>query len=289
MIFNTLAARAFLLSTLFRTQTVTQAELVSFFSPVEASAPAYKWALPWALMRTHYPRAPLYAYVNGNNATNIVKLRKLCSLLTHCHLKWFTKRDIYAFQHGDQFIHVNGAQGFDDLFAMYRNASQQSLSPLVMLLQPDCLVRGRVPLNVWSDCLSHASAAACGHFNAVNVLEDNVKPFIPERNTGDMPTHYTFTCGVTWKKQYAQRVFSQENSEKIKKTPCVYDDTCISMAIYMEKLDIHFSQHVTDWRLSELDNISPILHDDKRHYKKGWLQLPHNAVPLYDNIRRHFV
>lgn len=263
--------------------------VITFFAPVGSSEPPSKLAVAWAAMRTHYQRAQLLVYVNGPRSDNIESLRALCSAVGHCHLRHFTERDIFVRVPDDVYVNINGDVGFDELFAMYRNASAASRTELVSLLQPDCLVRGRIPSATVRACLDNKEAAACGHYNRVNSLEPHMQEALKEINPhGNLPSHFTFTCGILWKRTLAPIIFAQSMADAMKRNSCVYDDVCLSLSVAANNYTIAESGHVAD-KNQEFDSLAPIIHADKRHYNKEWGQLPIGMVPLYDKIRQQFL
>lgn len=263
---------------------------LSFFAPTGSVEALPKLALPWALMRAQYPLARLQVFVNGPNATQAARICELCARLERCRCTHFVLRDIYMKREGDRYRHVNGAQGFDDLFAMYRAASEASRTELNVLLQPDCLVRGRVPYDALRACTDDVAAAVCAHKQRVNVMEEHMlrelrqhPSYVPE------PTHFSFTCGSIWKKSYAQELFGQNICDILKRGTCKYDDACFGIAVPLANFTTRWSAHIQDWRFGEFDNMAPIIHDDKRHYARGWQALPEGLCPIYDRLRALYV
>ena len=259
---------------------------LTFFSPIESHAASYKVALSWALMRTSYPMAQLLVYVNGPNTTNAETLRRLCALLKHCKLEHFSQRDIFAKRPSNIYVQVTGPTGFDELYSMYRDASVAATTEFVSLLQPDCLVRGRISQATLQRCSSETAAAACGHKNDVNVLEAHMLAELRRTHSAVPATHFTFTCGVLWKAALGKTVFSQAHADAAKQNKCRYDDVCLSLSIYSSNYTILYSQHTLDNDMQEYHEFSPVVHGYKLHYKAGWLNLPAGLLPLYDLLKR---
>jgi len=265
-----------------------QSRRLAFFAPVDSGARASKLALPWALMRTQYPLSPLIVLVNGPDEKNAVVIGKLCSAIGHCTFQHFVKEDVFSRVQGDQYVHVNGMEGMRQLFAMYREASVRQKVDFVMLLQPDCLVRGRIPTDVL-DNFENSDACVGAHHQPVNVMEPYLVDIMRKFNAkAPQPAHYSFTCGSLWKPACAPDVFSDQMAQRLAGTKCKYDDACIGCAIAIANHTVLESNHIADWRRGEHDNMTPILHADKRHYAREWMRLPVGVCPLYDRLREMF-
>lgn len=261
---------------------------VSFFSPVHSGIELSKLALPWALMRTQYPLTQLFVSVTGPNTQNARGIRALCSALGRCDVVYEAREDIFARHDDDPYVHVNGRAGMHRIFAMYRAVSLASRTNLLVLLQPDCLVRGRIPLSVLRAC-SADSAAVCSHHQPNNIMESHlIEAVRTHRGKKPYPTHYSFTCGSIWKRKHGLDIFTPEMADKLSATDCRYDDACIGCAIAIANHTRLVSNHIADWHYGEHDNMTPILHADKRHYARGWQVLPAGVCPLYEELRVAF-
>lgn len=260
---------------------------ITFFAPVASVEGASKLALAWALMRTQYPRAELLVFVNGPDTETARESERLCAMLRHCRWFYFTQRDIFAKQPGDIYIHVNGDQGMLELFGMYRTASAMSQTELLVLLQPDCLVRGRIAQATLDRCVA-SGAGVCSHHQPHNVMEPHLLRAIKTAGSEDTPSHYSFTCGSLWRRSKAPLLFAESVARSLFDSGCNYDDACIGCAIYIAGVGRIVSSHIQDWKFGDYDNMSPILHADKRHYKKGWHEIPPGLCPFYEELKRQW-
>ena len=265
---------------------IQAAHKITFFSPVASNSNIGTLALTWSLMRSQYPLSPLFVYVNGPDEQNALQIRRLCVELSHCSWIYFTQRDIFIRKQNDPFVNVNGAEGMQELFRMYRDVGSMSRTNLIMLLQPDCLVRGRIPAAVTDLCL-HSDASVCSHHQPHNIMEPHLLRAIDDWGYGlPHPQFYSFTCGTLWKRSATFDIFSDSAALYLASTQCRYDDACIGCAIAMANRTRLVSNHISDWNFGAHDNMTPVQHDDKRHYVEGWPDIPVGVCVLYDDLKQ---
>ena len=262
----------------------TQTTALTFVMFIESVASVWKAALPLSLFRTQYPRAELFFISNGPNTTQVAKLAWLCKTISHCTFL-HNDRDLFHFAHKNaRYVSINGKRGFADLFALYRKVSSASHSEVMVLLQPDCMVRGQIPALSVLDLMRDKAAGVASHINTVNPFNKNLKLVIQKENAFAKPDFFGFTCGSMWKASIAHKVFSPHHEGIVHRAGCEFDDVCISAAFLIANYTIRKSFHSADIEQAE-SKYAALIHGAKNHYRDAPTRIPLGSCPYYDRLR----
>lgn len=252
---------------------------LSFFTAVESHASAAPLALIWSAMRKWYPRAMLFVYAHGPVHDNLEQQKHICQMVGRCRFEHFTTQEILFEFYPDHYLHINGEQGFHELFRMHHDVSHRAVTPLVVLLPSNCLVRRRFPSHLLRECLRNTDAGVCSKVLDDNTFSADFQAAIRAENPQANAEHFGFNCGSVWKPSHGADAFTSRYSNVAHHSDCTYPDVCLSGSFYAAGHTIHPLQHVG------FDDERHVVGQIDEHLQREWLPLPRGLLPLYDEMK----